>query len=74
MHVLVYIAYSFIGYKLSFRLLRVFIKPAAHGRKQFSKLPGKAVCVRISPRKAERKIFAMFDIFGFERQFPNGVR
>ena len=30
--------------------------------------------VRISPRKAERKISVMFDIFGLERQIPHRVR
>ena len=32
------------------------------------------VFVRISPRKAERKISVMFDIFGLERQIPDRVR
>ena len=51
------------------------LKSAPHGRKQLSKWPGKAVCsavsdlvcggvfVRISPRKAERKISVMFGRF-----------
>ena len=32
------------------------------------------VFLRISPRKAERKISVMFDIFGLERQIPHRVR
>ena len=32
------------------------------------------VFVRISPRKAERKISVIFDIFGLERQIPHRVR
>ena len=32
------------------------------------------VFVKISLRKAERKISVMFDIFGFERQIPYRVR
>ena len=28
----------------------IYIKPAAHGRKQLSKLPGKAVCSAVSSR------------------------
>ena len=32
------------------------------------------VFLRISPRKAEKKISVMFDIFGLERQIPHRVR
>ena len=54
------------------------VKPAAHERRQLSKLPGKAVCelfrlvccgvfLRISIKKSESKISDIFDIFGLER-------
>ena len=62
------------------------LQPAAHERKQLSKfawqgrllscllLCAAAYFVRISPRKAERKILVIFDIFGLERQIPHCVR
>ena len=78
--------FNISGYRGKCVLLTIF-KPVAQGRKrnglanclarQFAQL-FPLVCggvfVTISPRKAERKISVMFDIFGLERQIPHGVR
>ena len=62
------------------------VKPAAHGRKELSKMPREAVSSAVSSRVLrsfgekfasrgrEENIFNMFDIFCLARQIPHRLR